>query len=137
MNEPIPVQPVPIEYAGPGAALGPPIPHRGMSLSTPPPAVGRLIRQVTFGAFYAAALIFILGWWSEEWFPKWSPFRLLLPTPPILGMFLIGAVAQRLSKRESTYAWSIGLWMGGFVLLGLFCVYLIGIGYGGLVAALF
>ena len=137
MNEPIPVQPLRIEYAGPDAALGPPIPHRGMSLSTPPLAVGRVIRQVAFGAFYAATLIFILGWLSEGWFPKWSSFRLLLPAPPILGMFLTGAVAQRLSKRESTYLWSIGLWMGGFVLLGLFGVHLIGIGYCGLVAALF
>ena len=137
MSEPVRVQPVTLKYSGHDAALGEPIPHPGMELTGCRPDVGRIVRQALFGMFYAASAVFVFGWLSEACFPRWSDFRLMLPIPPTIGMCVIGFIAHRLSKREATYVWAFGLWLGGFSVLGLFFVYLMGIGYWDLVAAQF
>ena len=129
MSEPVPVQPLPIEYAGCGAALGPPIRHAGMELPTPPGEIRRLVGEALFGAFCAAGLMIALAAVSEFAFPEFSHLRLLRPLPPIVGMFIAGGIANRLSRREDRCGWPVGFWLGAWLPFGLYGMYLMSIGY--------
>ena len=137
MAELLPVQPLPIEYAGCGAALGPPIRHEGMELPTPPGEMRRLIGEALLGGFCAASLIIALAAISELAFPADSHLRLLRPVLPIVGMFIAGAIANRLSRAVDRCGWPVGLWLGGWLPFGLYGMYLMAIGYGEWVRVLF
>ena len=137
MSEPLPVQRLPIEYAGCGAALGPPIRHPGMELPTPPEEMRRIVRQGVFGAFAAASLIIACAAISELAFPDDSHLRLARPVLPIVGMFVPGAIANRLSHRADRCGWPMGIWLGAWLPFGLYGMYLMGIGYGDWVRLIF
>ena len=137
MSEPVPVQPLPIEYAGCGAALGPPIRHPGMELPTPPGETRRLIGEALVGAFIAASLMIAFAAVSELAFPEHSHLRLLRPVLPIVGMFIAGTIANRLSRRVDRCGWPVGLWLGGWLPFGLYGMYLTGVGYADWVRVIF
>jgi hypothetical protein len=137
MSEPVPVQPVTLAYSGRDAALGPPIRHPGMELPTPPEALRRLVRQGTLGALYATSLIIALAALSNLAFPHNSHLRLARPALPLIGMFIVGAIANRLPRRDERSGWPTGLWVGGWLPLGLYGMYLMSTGYSDWVAALF
>jgi hypothetical protein len=137
MSEPLPVQPVTIDYAGARAALGPPIRHPGMQLPTSHEEARAIIRQGLFGAFFAASLVLLMACVSDLGLPDYSSLRLAKPILPIVGMFVVGIAAQRLSGDHARRGWPVGLWLGGWVMFGLYGMHLMTIGYVGWVAALF
>jgi hypothetical protein len=100
-----------------------------MYLSTPARDVRHGVFQWMLGVFYGASVIISLSVASERCFPQNSPMRLAMPVFPLLGMFLVGIVATKLSRASSRRALAAGLWFGGFVWLSLYGMYLLAIGY--------
>jgi hypothetical protein len=108
-----------------------------MELPTPPGELRRLIGEALFGGFNAASLIIACAAISELAFPSDSHLRLLRPVLPIVGMFIAGAIANRLSHRVDRCGWPVGLWLGGWLPFGLYGMYLTGIGYADWVRVVF
>ena len=129
MNEPVPAEPVTLEYAGGPAALPPPIRHPRLYLPMPKAELRRLGAEAILGAICATCLIATLGALSYCIFPEFSSRRLAMPVIPVAGMFVIGTIAMRLLRDDSKRGLCVGLWFGGFVALSLYGLWLLGIGY--------
>jgi len=129
MSEPVPAEPVPLQYANGPSALPPPIPHAGMYPPIDWRKLRTRIRQFGFGVAYAATTVILLGRWAERCFPNNSQLRLAQPAIPMAGMFAIGFVATRFARSESKKGYAAGLWFGGFVALGLIGLQLLTMGY--------
>jgi hypothetical protein len=108
-----------------------------MQLPTSREDVRAIIRQALVGAFVAASLVLALAHVSDLVIRDNSPLRLAKPIIPIIGMFVVGIAAQRISGDHARRGWPVGLWLGGWVMLGLYGMHLMTIGYVGWVASLF
>jgi hypothetical protein len=127
MSEPVPVQPVTIDYAGQPAALGPPIPHPGLELPSERAAELRFILQVVRG--FASAMLFVccIALLSEVVLFRYGA-RILAPLGPAIALVVTILIAQPLSRGRAR-GLAMGLVTGGCTGFGLYGAITIASGY--------
>ena len=127
MSEPVPVQPVTIDYAGQPAALGPPIPHPGLELPSERAAEQRFMFQAVRG--FASAMLFVccIALLSEVALLRYRA-RILAPFAPAIAMVITIVIAQPLSRGRAR-GLAMGLVMGGCTGFGLYGAITIASGY--------
>ena len=127
MSEPVPVQPVTIDYAGQPAALGPPIPHAGLELPSERAAELRFIFQAMRG--FAGAMLFVccVALLSEVVLLRYDA-RIFAPFAPAIAMVIPIMIAQPLSRGRAR-GLAMGLVTGGYTGFGLYGAITIASGY--------